>query len=77
MQIRPCRARSTLSDPRKSLTEPGGVDENVSGITVAVGVDDGVGLDMVDAEAHQLDIVAPQRPQLTAVVLQGAFAGGG
>ena len=31
---------------------------------------------MVDAEAHQLDVIAPQCPQPTAVVLQGAFAGG-
>ena len=39
------------------------------------GVDDGIGLDVVDTAPDQLHVVAPQCPQPTAVVLQGAFTG--
>ena len=62
---------------RPRVVEAGRPDDHVAGVAFAVDGDDGVGLDVVDPGADQLDVVAGEGAQPGAVVLQGALAGGG
>ena len=56
--------------------EAGGVDEDVGRVALAVDGDHGVGLDVVDGGADQIDVVPGEGAEPGPVVLQGALAGG-
>ena len=70
-------APGDLHRPQHAVgVEAGGVHDHVGLVALAVDGDDRVGLDVVDAGADQLDVVAGERAQPAAVVLQRALAGG-
>ena len=58
------------------VPKPGGVDDHIDVVGGTVGGDDAVGRDPLDGGAHQVDVVAAQRAQPGAVVLQRPFPGG-
>ena len=55
--------------------EPGRVDDHIHLVTRAVDGHDRVGLDVVDRGADQVDVVARERAQPAAVVLQQSLPG--
>ena len=56
--------------------EPGGVHQHVRLVALTVDGDDGGGLDVVDAGAHQIDVVAQQCRQPRSIVLECALPRG-
>ena len=76
LSISPFRPRIVDGPQHLGVLETGGVHDDVGRIAGAVLGHDRIGFDVVDTGAHQVDVVAGQRFQPAAVVLQGALAGG-